>query len=128
MTPLKILLLSFLLLALPISSCMAQTYSVTEQELTRLETIFEQLESNNKQQEQKLLKASELLMKSEQQILSLSERLTKAEQSINQAQNSLQKANESLSKYEKETQAEIKALKLQRTILGATIAYLLIKK
>lgn len=113
------------LLAFSPGICSAAT--IMDQELDRLEVIFNQLESNNKTQDEKLARASELLQKSEAQINLLNEKLTKAEQSINQAQNSLEKVNQSFTKYEKETQKEIRGLKVQRVVLGAVAMYFAVK-
>ena len=102
-----------LLLSLLWLPCAGSAAEITDQELTRLDQIFEQLESNNNEQSRKLGRASELLRKSETQINLLSEKLKQAEQSISQAQNSLVKANQSLDKYEK----EVNKIKWQRNIL-----------
>lgn len=124
MTPrlklLSVLLLCCLLLVLP-GTCSA--YTITTEELTRLETIFNQLESNNNEQGKKLERASELLQKSEKQIQLLNEKLTIAEQSINQAQNSLEKVNKSFSEYERESKKEKNRLTWQRNLFAGIALY-----
>ena len=101
-----------LLLSLLWLPCTGLAAEITNQELTRLEQIFEQLEVNNNEQSQRLERASSLLQTSETQINLLNEKLKQAEQSINQAQNSLAKANQSLNRYEK----EVNKIKWQRNI------------
>ena len=102
-----------LLLSLLWLPCTGLAAEITNQELTRLEQIFDQLEQSNNEQSQRSERASSLLMKSENQINLLSVKLKQAEQSISQAQNSLAKASQSLDKYEK----EVNKIKWQRNIL-----------
>lgn len=101
---------------------------ITTDELNRLDQIFQQLEQNNNAQQEKLQRASALLLQSEKQILQLSERLTKAEQSITAAQNSLQRANESFKRYEQEVKAEIQKNKLQRDVAIVAAIFFAAKK
>lgn len=126
------LLLSFVFLLLLLvyspGISYAAEYQITEQELTRLEQIFQTLENNNNKQAEQLERASNLLQKSEKQILLLNEKLMLAEQSIAQAQNSLEKANKSFKEYEKEVKRETNKLKLQRDICLAGLIYVLAKE
>jgi septal ring factor EnvC (AmiA/AmiB activator) len=119
----KLVILSLLLLLCCVPS-IGMAAEITDQELTRLEAIFNQLESNNKTQETKLMRASELLKKSETQINLLNEKLSLAEQSISQAQNSLAKANQSLQAYEKEVKRERNKLKFERNLLLIAVGVL----
>ncbi len=116
-----------LLLCLLLPSSIGMAAEITDQELTRLEQIFQQLEINNNEQQQKLERASNLLTQSETQILLLNEKLRTAELSINQAQNSLQKANESLQAYEREMRKERSRLKFERNLLLIGISVLALK-
>ena len=117
-------------------------YLITETELTRLEQIFSQLSVNNQelltdleQSKQDLTTARQKLVSYQQELNQLQVQLTALQlelqlvrTDLQTANSSLKKANESLTKYEREVKNEIHALKMQRTILGATIAYLIIKK
>jgi hypothetical protein len=102
-------------------------HEITDQELTRLEQIFNQLEINNNEQAKKLERASELLLKSEKQINLLSEKLNLAEKSIVQTQDSLVKANQFLTQYEKEVKRERNKLKFERNLLLLAVGYLALK-
>lgn len=135
------LLLCCFVLVLPIGSVSA-AYQITEPELTRLEQIFSQLSVNNQelltdleQSKQDLTTARQKLVSYQQELNQLQVQLTALQlelqlvrTDLQTANSSLKKANESLTKYEREVKNEIHALKMQRTILGATIAYLIIKK
>ena len=130
------LLLLAVLFWLSLSSGSASAaYLITEVELQQLDSNLTQLENiNNKlrtelvQSKQELLTVRTELIEVQKQLLQSSAELKSAKDSLTKAQSSLQTANESLSKYEQEVKSEIRALKWQRTLLGATIAYLIIKQ
>ena len=130
-------LFACLLVLVSAGTCSAQ-YSLTDQELTRLEQIFQQLDENNRQllielSESKTdlqtarLKLGEYqqdLAALQNQLLTLKTELTAAKQNLLTAQDLLQKANKSLQAYEQEVQSEIRGLKLQRGILIVGLGYI----
>lgn len=89
--------------------------------MTRLEQIFNKLQSNSEMQVQEL-------KKQKIQLQTLKSQLTQAENSINQAQSSLQKVNESL----QQSVREVKKIKAQRTaavvVAVAGLLYSVFKK
>ncbi len=121
------LLLCLLLLSSPVL-CLAQSYTVTEPQLTRLEQIFQQLSSLNSQltielelSKQDLEKTQQLLLKYQQdldklqtQLLQSKNELTLARTDLKNSQDLLVKANQSLQTYEKQVKAEMLNLKIQR--------------
>ena len=130
-------LFAFLLASVSPGTCSAQ-YQITDQELTRLEQIFQQLDENNRQLLSELsesqtdltqarLKLEEYqrdLAALQNQLLELKAESTAARENLLTAQDLLQKANESLQAYEREVQSEIKGLKLQRGVLILGLGYL----
>lgn len=139
----KLLLLLFAcssLACLPIS-CEASTYTITDQELTQLETNFQTLKQNNQalltdltQSKQELLTAKSELTQSQNQLSTLKAQLTAlqaesttAKKELNQAQTQLIQANQSLDKYGKEVKNEINSLKIQRNLLIVGLVYLATK-
>ena len=80
------------------------TYTVTETQLTQLESIFQQLRTAQTEQEQ--------------QIETLRIQLTESETAIRQSQTSLQKANQSLQESAEEAKRTRDRLKRQRIIWG----------
>ena len=108
-------------------SALAQAeYRITEPELTRLEQIFNQLESNNRQllndletsrqdlttAQQRLVSYQQELELLQKQLLALKAESTKARSDLEQANNLLRRAVESCKQLEKEEQS----LKMQRNI------------
>lgn len=80
--------------------CSAEkTYQITETQLTQLEQIFNQLETNSIQSQAELTTLKE-------QVKTLNSQLAELKQSTVQAQNSLSEANKSLAKYEAEIKQE----------------------
>lgn len=108
------------LLSLPFT-CFAAGYTVPETDLTRLEQIFNKLQSNSEMQAQEL-------KKQKIQLQTLKSQLTQAENSIQATQNSLQRANESL----QQSAREVKKIKAQRTaavvVAVAGLLYAVVKK
>lgn len=131
------LLLLCCLLALWPGTCLAADYRITDQELTKLEQIFNQLEQSNDKLLNELslsqqdLKTAKVKLEEYQkdlavlqtQLRQLREESTKARANLQQAQISLEKANESLNKFEKEARLENNRLRTQRNlgILAAVI-------
>lgn len=124
-----------------VGSCSAAAYTMTEEELTKLETIFEQLKIHNRQllnelaasnqdltlQRTKLQDYQKELETLHSQLVTLKIESAKVKQDLLTAQTSLQKANESLDKYEREARGQIKSLTWQRNLLGL-LAILAVKK
>lgn len=97
-------------------------YTVTDQQLTQLETVFSQLK--NKQQKQQ-----EILNQQAQQLTMLKNQLTESQTAIENSQkqltaseNSLKKANESLKKSAEEAKRTQKRLERQRNTWAAIAA------
>lgn len=80
------------------------TYQITAAQLTQLESIFQQLKTQQQQQAQ--------------QIKTLKTQLTASENQIRQSQDSLQKANQSLQESAEEAKRTHDRLKRQRIIWG----------
>ena len=132
---LPLLLFAWVLLSVTGSGSAEAAYLITAEELQQLDSNLTQLESINNQLRTDLLKSKQDLLtvrtelvEVQRQLLQSSAELKSAKDSLTKASESLQTANESFNKYSKEVSSEIRALKLQRTILGAAIAYLIIKK
>lgn len=141
----RTLFLSLLLCCVLVSfsgSASAQAeYRITETELTRLEQIFNQLESNNQalltdleisQQDlttarQRLVSYQQELELLQKQLLTLKAESAKARSELEQANNLLGKASASLVKYEAEVRSEIKSLKWQRNGLIVLAGILALK-
>lgn len=122
----KMLLSSFLslLFLFPAfsSSASAETYQVSEAQLTKLEQTFSQLRQKQSEQET-------LLEKQKNQIDLLKKQLEKSETAMNSSQESLSAlnssltaANESFQKYVEEQEAEKNRLRQQQTIWMAVAA------
>lgn len=113
------ILLVVCLLSLP-AICFAADYN-QDQELTKLEVIFDRLQSNSIKQEQEF-------QKQKIQLQTLNSQLKQAENSIQATQNSLQRANESL----QQSAREVKKIKSQRTaavvVAIAGLLYAVFKK
>lgn len=108
------------LLSMP-ATCFAADYSIQEQELTRLEQIFNKLEMNSELQAQELAKQKT-------QLQTLKSHLMQAENSIQATQGSLARANASL----EQSAREVKKIKAQRTtavvVAVAGLLYAVFKK
>lgn len=119
----SLLLMSALLFMLSSGTCSAATYSITGEELIRLESNLTQLQQYNKRSlaELQMLKTQlktsqeELSLAGEQStrlVMELGELKLKSEQ----AENLLKTANESLAEFAKEEQRTKRRLKRQRNI------------
>lgn len=123
-------------------SCIAASYTITDAELTRLETIFEQLKINNQklqtdlaESKVNLLTAKNKLDESQKQLETLQiqlsqlrEESSKAKAESMKAQDSLAKANQSLQEYEREVKGQIKSLTWQRNLLGILVIVAAVRK
>jgi hypothetical protein len=125
------------------SMCLAETVRIETETLTELKKRLaialsnnEQLGINLEKSDLALTKAEERLEKSDKKILELEQQLTKQEQRAITAENysttaanNLKGVNQLLTTYQKETQAEIKALKQKNKLyeLGL-LAMLLFKR
>lgn len=87
------------------------TYTVTETQLTQLESIFQQLKTQQQQQAQ--------------QIKTLKTQLTASENQIRQSQTSLQKANQSLQESAEEAKRTHDRLERQRDTWAAAAVLIL---
>lgn len=125
-----------------VGSCAAASYTITEAELTRLETIFAQLKINNQQlldelntsnqdlttQRAKLEEYQKELAALQNQLIALRSESTLAKQDLLKAQDSLTKANQSLQEYEREVKGQISSLTWQRNLLSIVAIALAVKK
>lgn len=137
---LSLSVLLFLSVVVCSGTCSAQ-YQMTEQELSRLETIFNQLEANNNalltelsQSKQDLQTARQRLeqyrqdlQKLQAQLQELKEQSKLAKQELQTANNLLQKANEYLDQYAKEVKKEQTRLTWQRNLFAAAAIVLTVK-
>lgn len=118
----KILLKVLWLLSLSLLLSMAGTalawaeevYTVTEAELTQLETNLAKLDSINKQQRKELTEQKMLLSQAQFDLEELQNALSESRQELKLAQNSLQNANQSLEQYAREEKSKRLLIKRQR--------------
>ena len=108
----------------------AADYAVTEDELTRLETVFRELKSTNEilmqdstKSQQDLIKALKLLNESQAELKLLQNRLVQlqnesqeAKNGLKQASNELAKVNQSFEAYAKEQKKIQARLKTERAV------------
>ena len=134
-------LLLFVLLLLPAVSS-AAAYTVTEAQLTELESIFSDLRTVNEillagsnQSVKDLIEAREQLKLLQVELARLKEQLQMLKEESNQAQSSLAKANEELrlasESYKKsvsEVKGKIRSLEWQRGILAVVAAFLAVRR
>ena len=113
-----------------VTSCAAASYTITDAELTRLETVFRELKSTNEilmqdstKSQQDLIKALKLLNESQAELKLLQNRLgqlqnesQEAKNSLKQASNELAKVNQSFEAYAKEQKKIQARLKTERTL------------
>lgn len=123
------------LLSLCLSFCLvysvgfcSPTYQMTEAELTRLEMIFKQLETNNNQlsTELKVSKAQLETLKNQLTILMIQS--TQAKESMLTAQDSLAKVNQSFEEYAKEMKSKERRWKVEKTALYAALIYFIAER
>ena len=134
-------LLLFVLLLLPAVSS-ASAYTVTEVQLTELESIFSDLRTVNEtllagsnQSVRDLIEAREQLKLLQVELARLKEQLQMLKAESNQAQSSLAKANEELKlaseSYKKsvsEAKGKIRSLEWQRGILVVVAGFLAVRR
>ena len=120
----------------------ASAYSVTEAQLTELESIFSELRTVNEtllagsnQSARDLIEAREQLKGLRHELARLKEQLQMLKAESNQAQSSLAKANEELKlaseSYKKsvsETKGKIRSLEWQRGILVVVAGFLAVRR
>ena len=131
MTRVKNIFISALLFLLLLVPCTGLAHEITDQELTRLDQIFGQLEINNNallndlsQSKQDLSQARQKLEEYQKDLAELQTQLKllrteskEAKANLETAQSSLQKANQSLDKFVKEAKAEANKLRFERNLL-----------
>ena len=134
-------LLLFVLLLLPAVSS-ASAYTVTEAQLTELESIFAELKTVNEtllagsnQSARDLIEAREQLKRLRDELTKLKEQLQGLKEESSQAQSVLAKANEELKlaseSYKKsasEAKQKIKSLEWQRNVLVVIAGFLAVRK
>ena len=134
------LLLFVLWLSPSVSS--ASAYSITEVELTQLESIFDELKTVNEtlllesnQSAKELIEARKQLKRLQDELTKLKEQLAMLKAESNQAQSGLAKINselqlasESYKKSANESKQKIKSLEWQRGILVVIAGFLAVQK
>ena len=134
--------LLLLLLCLSPALSSASAYSVTEAQLTELESIFNELRTVNEtllagsnQSARDLIEAREQLKRLRDELTKLKERLQGLKEESSQAQSILAKANEELKlaseSYKKsasEANQKIKSLEWQRNVLVVIAGFLAVRK
>ena len=131
-----------LLLLLSPSVSSASAYSITEAQLTQLESIFADLKTVNEtlllesnQSARELIEARKQLKRLQDELTKLKEQLAMLKAESNQAQsdlvkinNELQLASESYKKSASEAQGKIKSLEWQRGILAVVAGFLAVRR
>ena len=134
------LLLFVLWLSPSVSS--ASAYSITEMELTQLESIFAELKTVNEtllsesnQSARELIEARKQLKRLQDELTKLKEQLAMLKAESNQAQSDLAKINselqlasESYKKSVSEAQGKIRSLEWQRGILAMVAGFLAVRR
>lgn len=125
----RLLLLSLLCVLLATSTCSA--YTITEQELSKLESNLQKLSQSNEillidlgKSKMTLVEVQTRLEELKKQLLLSQNELSLVKNNLNQTTNSLETANQSL----KESEKEIKLMTWQRNLaLGAAVLIALLK-
>jgi peptidoglycan hydrolase CwlO-like protein len=127
--------IALLLCLLLLSPTVCLAFTISTDELNKLDSNLTQLQSINNQlvidlqlSKQDLQTAKSESAQLKLQLTQLQTESTKAKNDLAQAQNSLATANGLLKKYEAETNAEIASLKLQRIGLIVGLLYFAIHK
>lgn len=97
-------------------------YTVTEDQLMQLETVFSQLDSKQQKQQEILDQQKNQLMKLQEQLMKSKEEISSSKKSVETLQTSLTRANESLQKSEEENKRAQKRLERQRNIWAVIAA------
>lgn len=138
------LLLLSLLFFWPVTGW-AATYQMTEDELTRLETVFQELKSTNAilmadstKSQTDLIRALKLLRESQAELTKLSSLLNTLQAESNLAKNDLKQANaelakanqyfEQYAKEQKKVQARLRTEKTLWMFVAGTATYFAVKK
>lgn len=138
------LLLLSLLFCWPVTGW-AATYQMTEDELTRLETVFQELKSTNAilmadstKSQTDLIRALKLLRESQAELTKLSSLLNTLQAESNLAKNDLKQANaelakanqyfEQYAKEQKKVQARLRTEKTFWIIAAGTATYFAVRK
>ena len=114
------LLLSLLLLFFG-SGCAEAAYTVTDQQLTQLETVFSQLKEQQRRQEEILNRQKNQIEMLGNQLAESQTAMENSKKQLQVSENSLAEANQSLQKSAEEAKRTQKRLERQRDI-WATIA------
>ena len=132
-----ILLLACLLYCFVPLRCEAADYTITEAELTRLETNLKKLETINQQSQAELatLKSqlaisTQALNEAKKESQRLTQQLNELKAASEKQQQLLQTANQSLEQYAQEEKAKQRSLKRQRNIayiIAAGMMYLAVR-
>ena len=134
-------LLFFVLLLSP-SVSSASAYTITEAQLTQLESIFDELKTVNEtlllesnQSARELIEARKQLKELQSELTKLKEQLAMLKAESNQAQSDLEKINselqlasESYKKSVSEAQGKIRSLEWQRGILAVVAGFLAVRR
>ena len=134
-------LLFFVLLLSP-SVSSASAYTITEAQLTQLESIFDELKTVNEtlllesnQSARELIEARKQLKRLQDELTKLKEQLAMLKAESNQAQSGLAKINselqlasESYKKSVSEANRKIKSLEWQRGILAVVAGFLAVRR
>lgn len=108
------------LFAVPVTGWAAEkTYTVTEQELTELSTIFVKLDSKQKQQKALLDQQAEQLTTLQEQLEISKKRINSSQTEMRKLQTSLDTANQSLKESAEEAKRENDRLERQRDMWAA---------
>lgn len=117
------LLLSCWLLPSAGTTSQAETmYTISESELTTLETNLQTLEAHSRQKEQQLTVLNSQLTAADRALQKANEQLAESRKQNEVTETSLEKANQSLTKLEKEARHKIQVKTRQRNLWIAAFA------
>ncbi len=115
-----------LLFSAPVTISAAEpTYQMTDQELTELSMIFEQLESRQKQQEALLTQQVEQLTTLQGQLETSKKQISSSQTEMQKLQTSLRRANQSLQESSDEAKRAHDRLERQRNMWAVVAAIVL---
>lgn len=119
----KRLILSAVLLSLWLSPLLSGShaqaeaqYTISETDLTTLETSLNQLKIDSEKKDKLLIRQRTQLNEAQKQLEIVNEQLKKSKTLNEQTQNSLERANQYLKEYEKEAERKIKIKTRQRNL------------
>lgn len=115
---LSVVLLSFWLSPLLFgSSTQAErVYTISETDLTTLETSLNQLKIDSEKKDKLLIRQQTQLNEAQKQLKIVNEQIKKSQALNEQTQNSLERANQYLKEYEREAERKIKIKTRQRNL------------